>query len=322
MKKVHLVICDLFLPAGACAGLRLPALEKMLARSTSELMDTSGATLESHLCGLFGVTCGQVAPISAAFDGLGKGYWLRADPVHLRLQRDQMILLPNMAVGAGEAQQICATLNEYFAGQGMEFFVPQPHRWYVRVDRIPEIETSPLSQVSGRNVRDLLPKGLDAARWHRVLNETQMLLFSHPVNTAREARGELPVNSLWFWGGGESPAIQKTYDEVSSSEILAEMFAARTGVPFEAWQESWVGSTVDNQLLVWTGLTQAFNSGDLEAWRLALQRFEAAYAKPLWQALCAGKISQIQLDIPGGNRAMCLMRADTLAFWRRKKSFI
>ena len=39
MRKVHLVVCDLFLPAdiaaGVCADLRLPALEKMLARGAS-----------------------------------------------------------------------------------------------------------------------------------------------------------------------------------------------------------------------------------------------------------------------------------------------
>jgi len=42
MRNVHLVICDLFLPkefaAEVCAGLRLPALEKMLARGQAEIL--------------------------------------------------------------------------------------------------------------------------------------------------------------------------------------------------------------------------------------------------------------------------------------------
>src|SRR3989338_3867516 len=154
MRKVHLVVCDLFLPAdiaaGVCADLRLPALEKMLARGAStgsartDVIGQApsagsgragdvGASLENYLCELFGVPCqpdAPIAPVSAAFDGLGEGCWLRADPVHLRLQREQLVLLQNVEVGADEAGQLCAALNEYFAGQGMEFFAPHPQRWY------------------------------------------------------------------------------------------------------------------------------------------------------------------------------------------------
>ena len=390
MRKVHLVVCDLFLPAdiaaGVCADLRLPALEKMLARGAStgsartdvigQAPSTGsgrtggvGASMENHLCELFDVSCetgAPIAPVSAAFDGLSEGCWLRADPVHLRLQRDQLILLPEVEVKAGEAAQLCAALNEYFAGQGMEFFAPHPQRWYVRLDQLPDIEAVPLSQAAGRNVHGLLPKGKEAPRWHQVFNEIQMLLFAHPVNEAREARGELPVNSLWLWGGGGVNVLpQKTdenllmeplaiplgrqkatakwlvmsghpYDRVSSDEVLAEMFAAAAGIPFSSWPEQWNGSltptlsqgergfsSAGRQLLVWTGLRAALRRGGLDAWRTALQEFEAGYAQPLWQALRAGKVSQLQVDILGGDRVrhLLLTRADTWAFWRRAKPF-
>jgi len=338
MRKVHLVVCDLFLPAdiaaGVCADLHLPALEKMLARGTSIGSAPStgsgrtggvGASLEDHLCGLFGLSCQQdapIAPVSAAFDGLGGGCWLRADPVHLRLQRDQLVLLPDVGVNAGEAAQLCAALNEHFAGQGMEFFAPHPQRWYVRLDRLPGIETVPLSQAAGRNVRGLLPKGAEEAHWHRVFNEIQMLLFAHPVNEAREVRGELPVNSLWLWGGGANALLQKTYASVSSDEALAGMFAAAAGIPFSNWPEQWRDEgNGGTQLLVWTGLRSALRRGDLDAWRAALQEFEAGYAQPLWQALRAGRISQLQVDILGGDRVrnLLLTRADAWAFWRRAR---
>ena len=263
-----------------------------------------------------------IAPVSAAFDGLGEGCWLRADPVHLRLQRDQLVLLPNVEASAGEAAQLCAALNEYFAGQGMEFFAPHPQRWYMRLDQLPEIGTVPLSQAAGRNVRGLLPKGKEAMHWHRVFNEIQMLLFAHPVNEAREARGELPVNSLWLWGSGVNIAPQKTYDGVSSDEVLAGMFAAAAGIPFSGWPEQWRDEeNGGRQLLVWTGLRSALQRGDLEAWRAALQEFETGYAQPLWRALRAGKISQLQVDILDGERVrhLLLKRADARAFWRRSE---
>ena len=341
MKSFHLVITDLFLhndfATEVCAGLRLPALEKMLARGASTgsartgfgsaRMDVSDVSLENHLCELFGVPCrtdAPVAPISAAFDGLGEGCWLRADPAHLRLQREQMVLLPNVDISADEAGQLCAALNGNFAGQGMEFFAPHPQRWYVRLDKLPDIVTVPLSQAAGRNVHDLLPKGVEALRWHQVFNEIQMLLFAHPVNEDREARGELPINSLWFWGGGcgVNATPQKNYDSVSSDEVLAGMFASAAGIPFAGWSGQWRDEERNGrQLLVWTGLRRALQQGDLGAWRAALQDFETGYAQPLWLALRAGKISQLQVDILGGDRArrLLLNRADTWAFWRRSR---
>ena len=339
MKSVHLIICDLFLSqdfaAEVCADLRLPALEKMLARGASAGQTSPtglgrtegvGASLENHLCELFGVPCepgAPIAPVSAAFDGLGEGCWLRADPVHLRLQRDQLVLLPEVIVSADEAAQLSAALNEYFAGQGMEFSAPQPQRWYVRLDQLPDIETVTLSQAAGRNVRGLLPKGKEAAHWHRVFNEIQMLLFAHPANAAREARGELPVNSLWLWGGGTANiSPQKNYDIVSSDEALAGMFAAATDIPFAEWPAQW--HTEDNggrQLLVWTGLRSALVRGDPDAWCAALQEFETGYAQPLWRALRAGKISQLQVDVLGVDHArrLLLTRTDAWAFWRRNR---
>ena len=327
MENIHLVIADLFLPrdfaAAGCADLRLPALEKMLSRGHAEIRDA--VPLENLLCEMFGVPChakAPVAPVSAVFDGLGEGCWLRADPAHLYLQRDQLVLQPVMAISPEEAGQFCTSLNEYFAGQGMEFFAPHSRRWYVRLDRLADIITTPLSQAAGRNIRGLLPKGDGAMHWHRVFNEIQMLLFAHPANEAREARGELPVNSVWLWGGGASSMLQQTYDSASSDNILVEMLAAASDTPFAEWSGQWRhdGSN-GKQLLVFAGLQLAAQDGDLAVWRAALQSFEAGYAQPLWQALRSGKISRLQVDVLGGDNArrILLTRADAWAFWRRAK---
>ena len=96
MKHVHVVIPDLFLPQSlakeVCAGLSLPALEKILARSRAQSFPLS--CLEKWLCETFSVVDSAIAPITLLADGLmpESGYWLRADPVHLRLDRSQMIL--------------------------------------------------------------------------------------------------------------------------------------------------------------------------------------------------------------------------------------
>lgn len=326
MKSVHLVITDLFLPrdfaAEVCAGLHLPALQKILARGASTgsaRTADSRLSLEEALCGLFGARA--VAPVSAAFDGLDEGHWLRADPVHVRLQREQVVLLPNVTVSAEEAMHLCASLNEHFAGQGLAFFAPHPQRWYVRLTESPDITTVPLSLAAGRNIHGNLPTGAEARCWHQLFNEIQMLLFAHPLNQAREARGELPVNSVWLWGNGSNSVTpQSTCDSASSDEVLVEMLAASAGIPFVQWQPAW-RSSEGRQLLVWTGLRAALQQGDLAAWRSALQQFETGYAQPLWQALRKGQITQLQVDISGGDslRQVRLTRGDAWAFWRRSK---
>lgn len=325
MKNVHLVIADLFLPedfaAEVCAGLHLPALEKILARGRAE--SQRAVSLEAALCGLFDVPGAPVAGISAVFDGLGEGCWLRADPVHVRLQREQVVLLPDVQVSPDEARQLCASLNEHFAGQGMEFFAPHPQRWYVKLAELPDIATVPLSQAAGHNIHGNLPAGAEARRWHQLFNEVQMLLFAHPLNAAREARGAVPVNSVWFWGnGGGDIAPRCAYDSVSSDEVLVQMLASAAGVQFADWPTSWRSEAGgDRQLLAWTGLRSALRRGDLAAWRQALVDFEKDYAQPLWQALRSGKIARLQVDIFGGDtlRQSYLTRGDAWAVWRRAK---
>lgn len=317
MRSVHLVVPDLFLPcefaAEVCAGLRLPVLEKMLARGCAESLEA--IPLEQRLSELFGLPADAgVAAFSAAFDGLGEGNWLRADPVHLQLQRDRLVL-HEVGLAADEAAEFCTALNRHFSGDGLEFFAPHPQRWYVRAS-MPEIRSVPLSQAVGRNVRELLPR--DGGRWGQLYNEIQMLLFAHGANERREERGELPVNSVWLWGGGRAATPRQCCREASSDEVLVEMFAAAAEVPFHSWSSEWRDVPGDGeQLVVWNGLHQALMSGDIDGWHAALQAFEAGYVQPLWQALRSGRIAQVQLE--SGGRRITLGRADSWALWRRSR---
>jgi hypothetical protein len=182
--------------------------------------------------------------------------------------------------------------------------------------------TVPMSLAAGRNIHGNLPTGRESGRWHQLINEIQMLLFAHPLNEAREERGELPVNSVWFWGNGAVPVRSiNSYATVSSDEVLVEMLARATGAPFSGWQAEWRGADEGAQLLVWSGLRAALQRGDLHAWRDALQTFENNYARPLWDALCSGKLDSLQLEVAGGDRLrkFSLTRGSSWAFWRKNR---
>jgi len=327
MKNVHVVIPDLFLPQevadDVCAGLKLPALEKLLARADSQPL--AAPTLEALLCEFFGVADQAIAPVTLRADGIApdEAYWLRADPVHLRLQRDQLVMQPQQPLAADDAAQLCASLNAHFSDAGLQFFAPHPQRWYLRLDTAPQISTKPIAQVTGRNVHAHLPQGTDALRWHGIFNEIQMLFFEHAVNQAREARGELPINSVWLWGGGreQGKLLQPFFRMVGDSQ-LASALAQKAGIPFTPWSDDALRSVAHEEgdaLIVWQDLRDALQQGDLHAWRNELQRFEASCAAPLLAGLSVGRIAQVTLDVPhgAGSQRLVLTRAGLWKLWRR-----
>ena len=313
MKNVDIVILDLFLPqeifVDACTGLSVPVLEKMLARGKSELLPLkveSTGTLEEWLCRTFGIARQldePIAPITLMADGVqpGTDYWLRADPVHLQMQRTQLFLHPDVPLNADEATQLCTSLNTHFAVEGLRFFSPHPQRWYLQMESMPVIVTRPLSQVAGRNVQTHLPKGQGALRWHKVFNEIQMLFFEHAVNQAREVRGDLPINSIWLWGGGHAvEQLARPYTKVCGDSFLAGAFAQAAGIPYQTLPDDLTRYVADRDgdvLIVWEGLRRPFQQGDLHAWRDSVQCLEQSYIAPLWKALRNGHIKQLSLNI-------------------------
>ena len=311
MKNIQLVIPDLFLPqhvaAEACAGLALPALEKLLARA--QRLPLSADSLEVWLCESFGVTNHSIAPVTLRSDNLepGTAYWLRADPVHLRLQRDQLILQTEVPLSAEESAQLCTSLNAHFAADGLHFFAPHPQRWYLQLNAAPEMTTHFLVQVVGKDVHAHLPQGKHALHWHGVFNEIQMLLFEHPVNQTREARGELPINSVWLWGGGHATEkLARPYIKIYGDSDLAASFALAADIPCECLPENATQCVTDregDQLIVLEGLRRALQHGDLHAWREELQRFEQCCVEPLLGALRSGHIERLTLNIPQAGAA-------------------
>jgi hypothetical protein len=61
--------------------------------------------------------------------------------------------------------------------------------------------TEPARAVIG-DLEGALPSGPGAANLKRLGAELEMWLHTHTLNEARRRRGELPVSTLWLWGGG------------------------------------------------------------------------------------------------------------------------
>ena len=317
-------------------GLELSALTKVLARSRAERFPA--ITPEGWLCEAHHVERQQdwpIAPLTLELDGIeaGDDYWLRADPVHLRVDRDRLLLVENalFELSADEARAFAAALNAHFATDGITFHAPRPKRWYAKLAQPPKLVTSSAYEAAGRDVNAQLPAGADALRWHGIFNEAQMLLHSTPENSAREERGELVVNSVWFWGGGTRQAVRaRPYDAVWSDDAAATALAAAAGgdaAPLPADAAAWLAASTtrpgrnESHLIVIDALSSAAAHHDAETWRARLVGLEAQWLAPLVQAMRQGRIRHIALVVPG--EAVCrrfdATRPDLLKLWRRAR---
>ncbi|MBI5007161.1 MAG: hypothetical protein HZB95_08530 [Nitrosomonadales bacterium] len=323
MDHLRLLIPDLFPPqdiaAEVCEGLRLPALEKLLARG--RVQAGPAEPMEEWLCAAYAVHA--VAPLRAAADGLdtSDGYWLCADPVNLQLHRAQMMLIPDVAATREEAAALCDNLNAHFAGQGMRFFAPHPQRWYLRLQAAPLLATTPLRQAAWQDAKFHQPQGDDVLHWQRVMTEVQMLLYAHAVNQVRQTRGELLIGSLWLWGGGLAETAGRPFDVCGSDGVLSAAFAHISG----ASQRESVPALLDGKhqrgLWVCEGLRDARLRGDFARWRELVQQVETDCAF-LLQALQSGRLRKLTLHVLQADSARDYesTRAAAWKFWRPARS--
>lgn len=84
--------------------------------------------------------------------------------------------------------------------------------------------------VLGKTANPYIEQTRQDLDWYRLVNEMQMFLYQHEVNRQRADRGELPINSLWFWGGGEPPGTVDTGPAWYCDDALLNRFAESRGL--------------------------------------------------------------------------------------------
>jgi hypothetical protein len=256
-------------------------------------------------------------------EGEHGGYRLHADPVHLRLDRDHLLLYDarHLGLDQAEADALVALFNAHFAADGLTLEAPVPGRWYLRLADVPRLLTSPLDAVVGRNIAPFLPVGEDAPRWARLVNETQMLFAQAEANQRREAEGRLPVSGIWPWGGGELSAVSvpPRHAIVFADHPLAVGLARRTGVALHplAGVERGLATVVAEgpALVVWDRLWPAVLDADPVLWSEELVRLED-WLGQVQGLLASRRLRHWTLDACGG-KPRRIARRDAWRLWRR-----
>jgi hypothetical protein len=305
---LDLLVPDLLLPAdgpAAMRAVRLPHLERWLARGDLERGKATSAI--EGLASAFGVALpAPVAAVSAAGEGFdSEGAWLRADPVHLRVDRDTVTLhdAAPLELTAGEARELVDTLAAHLAPD-VELLYAAPDRWYVRVAAAELPSTTPLDHARGRNVFGLLPKSHGRMGWAGLLTEAQMLLSTHPVNAERERRGLPPVNSIWFWGEGSVPDhVTAAYADVHSGDAFARGLARLSGARVHPLPERLDALDVPardaHALVVLDTLAAPLHRVDIAAWQDAALALDEQWFGGLADAI--ERFDRVRLVMPTDN---------------------
>ncbi|MDR1461993.1 MAG: hypothetical protein LBI68_02495 [Azoarcus sp.] len=266
---------------------------------------------------------------SALASRAGSGtHWLCADPVHLSLTREYLLLgdFADEEIAADEAAALSAALNRDFSDLG-QFIAATPTRWYLRLEHPPTARFSTLHDATGRPIQDFLPEGdesdadADAIRWRRILNEIQIALHNHPANKARETAGQRTINSLWFWGASARPAPDATprppCQSIQTLDPITRGLARAANI--EPGPPDLDTALRADTLLTLDTLAAPARRLDLAAWRTALAALENDYFAPIAKALDTGVLHRLELLAPSDrhNLSLTLNRRSPWRFWRK-----
>lgn len=189
---------------------QLPQLNRILRRATAKPNQayTIDAILASALAlhdPLQAVPAGLAMAQAFADDAAAKAErMLLCQAIHLRPDMHSAVIVP-IPAGEDNLQDINILINNLgelfkvdcdisavadglFLMQLKQFEAPTcyPH----------------ILSVLGKTANPYIAQSRQHLPWYKLLNEIQMFMHQHPVNQQRIQRGTLPINSLWFWGGG------------------------------------------------------------------------------------------------------------------------
>ena len=236
----------------------------VLRTALVEPFSGSWSDAERQTLRLAGDLCdGQSLAASArSLDNAEHGYAI-ATPLHAALGlTDLTVLDPALiALTDDESRALCEAADLHLSVDGVRLTFIDVNIWLVTCTNAINVLTERPDWLIGEPLRPNLPRGKDARLVERWMNELQMLLFTHPVNAAREACGVPPINLVWLWGFGSLnvAGTQGTTVGAALAAIppsLAPPFFAPKGAPTVA---------AINHLT-------ALRNGNVPAWQAAWQK--------------------------------------------------
>ena len=184
---------------------KLPLPQKVLGEAVFYRM----ASYLTHQPERLPIAATQACAEVVDFESHQTEFWVKVDPVQMVPDRDTLLMMPQsgLQVTEAEARSLIQAFNDHFAQENIELIYGSPYSWYLSVVQSVDLKTCPLPDATMRPLMGCNPQGNAASYWLKLMNETQMLFYTHPVNEARRERGEAEINGVWIWGEGALGSI-------------------------------------------------------------------------------------------------------------------
>jgi 2,3-bisphosphoglycerate-independent phosphoglycerate mutase len=113
-------------------------------------------------------------------------------------------------ISSAEAKKIIVDLDKGIGSETFRFYPGVGYR-HLLVWRggNADLTTTPPHDITGKAVGCYLPRGEGAEQLNHLMRLSQEFLADHPVNRERKNRGLKPATTIWFWGQGRAPRMQK-----------------------------------------------------------------------------------------------------------------
>lgn len=337
--ELHLALPGLLWPAQAIRDLvfdlQLPALSWLLGKGSRRVVPVADS--RQWLAEIAGLSSSQLPVAALRVNACAlqqTGRWLCLDPVHLRVERTQLIVQDPAALQLthAEAEALQRDLSPLLEELG-ELHIGTPHEWHLHLHEGGAIRCAPLPDAIGLSAEQMMPEtSNDKARlWRRLLTEVQVALHTHPVNLARSERGQPAVNSLWPWGEGTLDDVHRAesnrdapnrgtqnWTHIQADGAVWQGLARHLACSWSPQPERF--SAVEGKtLVVLPDLESAARSRDAMHWLRTVQVLERDWFAPLQLALQQGRLKTLVLHGQGAGHAMRVTvgAGDRLRFWRK-----
>jgi 2,3-bisphosphoglycerate-independent phosphoglycerate mutase len=203
-----------------------PNMDAIAAKGRNGLLKTvpDGMTPGSDVAilSVLGFNPKQYYTGRGAFEAAARGIQLNERDVAFRcnLITEKNGTLADYSAGhitSRESHQLIAAVKKACEKLGaIEFYPGLDYRHFLILRNAPlalQVECTPPHDAIGAEIAAVLPKAKSpeaektANMLRDAIRKSKDVLQSHPVNTARQERGENPGNMIWPWGGGEKPSM-------------------------------------------------------------------------------------------------------------------
>jgi hypothetical protein len=329
-------------------ALEAPALAALLSRSSSQMfrpLEGSARVLPHELwiarsLGLANGTAPGFATSSMRGYGLdpGDGTWFIVNPAHIQIAHSHLMMVDTrrLDLREDEARGLFDSARACCEEAGHALLYGAPDTWFLRADTWDGIQTASPDAAVGMNLTDWVPAGAPARAFRKLQNEVQVSWYTHPVNAAREARGQAPINSIWPWGAssvaGEHALklVARAAGKLAPQPAVAA-YAAPGWLTALADQrlnslDGIAGRLTDadagadkGRLLVCGNAAAAAIAADWHAWLQEMHTLEQTLFAPLLAALKQGRIKALRLVLShrDGHLETTTTPMAQRKFWRR-----